>query len=151
MFKRFQKKITSFLLQGITARKLAFTVAIGVCLGTIPLLGATSLLCMLAAFIFKLNMPAIQVVNYVTYPVQLLLYIPFLKAGTHIFSSNEFDYSLSEILEMLQKDMWQTINDFLYINIYGILLWLLISPFVMLITFWACNGMFTKLEAKVKA
>lgn len=109
MYRSIRNKIVGFLKQGITPDKLAFTVAIGICLGTIPLLGSTFLLCTAAAFIFRLNMPAIQAVNYAVYPLQLIFYIPFLKAGASLFSSEKFNYSFKQIIHMLSEDMWATI------------------------------------------
>ncbi len=150
MIASIKKKIIGFLTLGITAKKLALTAALGICLGTIPLLGATSLLCMLAAIAFRLNMPAIQAVNYVVYPVQLLLYIPYLKMGTHIFSTTEFNYSLSEIMQMLKSNLWKTMSDFIYINLYGLLLWLIISPAIFILSYWICNKVFEKAQLRLK-
>lgn len=67
-------------------------------MGTMPLLWGTSLLCILLAHLLRLNQVALQSVNYLLYPLQLALLVPFFKLGAwlipwgpplpaHIFSS----------------------------------------------------------------
>ena len=63
---------------GITPEKIALSVALGITLGVTPVLGSTSILCFLAAVVFRLNAPAIQLVNYFVYPLQFALLIPFI-------------------------------------------------------------------------
>jgi len=59
--------IVDLLRQGITPEKIALSVALGAVLGIFPVLGSTTLLCAAAAFILRLNMPPIQVVNFLIY------------------------------------------------------------------------------------
>jgi len=70
---------------GLTPQKLALTVCIGSALGTMPLLWGTSIICIVIAHIFKLNHVALQSVNYLLYPVQLALLVPFFKLGAWLF------------------------------------------------------------------
>jgi hypothetical protein len=76
--------IVDLLRQGITPEKIALRIALGAVLGIFPVLGSTTLLCAAAAFILRLNMPAIQVVNFLIYPPQLILFLSFLQAGSRI-------------------------------------------------------------------
>ena len=73
------------LYQGLTPRKLALTCAFGVVLGLFPVFGVTTLLCFVAAFLFRLNIPIIQLVNYLIAPLQLILIIPFIQVGIYLF------------------------------------------------------------------
>jgi uncharacterized protein (DUF2062 family) len=150
LFYKIKQKFIDFLKQGISPEKLALAVALGICLGIIPLLGATSLLCMAAAFSFRLNMGAIQVVNYLTYPLQLILYIPFLKYGASIFSNEKFNYSLSEITTMLSENTWQTIQKFFWVNVYGLLLWLIIAAVLYIFLYFICLRSFRILSTTIK-
>jgi uncharacterized protein (DUF2062 family) len=60
---------------------IALSIALGVTLGVTPVLGSTTVLCLLAALVFRLNVPALQLVNCGMYPLQLALPIPFLRVG----------------------------------------------------------------------
>lgn len=69
------------LVQGISPRRLAFTLSVGFVLGCIPLVGIPTALCVLVALAFRLNQPAIQAANYAAMPFQVALIIPFVRLG----------------------------------------------------------------------
>jgi uncharacterized protein (DUF2062 family) len=79
------KRLQVVLSCGLSPQKLALTLCIGSALGILPLLWGTSLICILVAHLFKLNHIALQSVNYLLYPLQLALLVPFLKLGTWLF------------------------------------------------------------------
>ncbi len=146
MFKRVQLKVVGFLRQGITPRQLALTFAFGACIGIIPLLGTTMLLCAGVALWFRLNPAVIQVVNYLVYPLQLLLFIPFLKAGAELFGMAAFQASLGQILAGFKAQPWTTIVEFFRVNMAGLAVWTLISPVLFLVIFLALKPLFTRME-----
>lgn len=124
---KFKTIFVSFFSQGISPEKLSLAIAFGFCIGIIPVLGTSTLLCTGIALVFRLNMPLIQAVNYVAYPIQLILFIPFLKAGTFI-SGQQFNYTLSEIQNLFQNDFWNSILKLLYANVFGLIIWLILTP-----------------------
>lgn len=69
------------MLCGLTPEKLALTLCIGFALGIMPLLWGTTLICIMLAHFFRLNHAALQAVNYLLYPLQLALLVPFFKLG----------------------------------------------------------------------
>jgi hypothetical protein len=69
----------------MTAETLALCVVLGFVLGVFPVLVCPTLLCALAALALRLNLPAIQAVNYLVYPLQLALVIPFVRLGDLLF------------------------------------------------------------------
>ena len=75
--QKLARPLVGFLKQGITPRKLALTVALGFVIGLFPSLGITSILCILLALILRLNVPAILLINFFAYPLQLIFFIPF--------------------------------------------------------------------------
>jgi uncharacterized protein (DUF2062 family) len=79
--RRLVRPFLDLLRQGVTPEKIALSVALGVTLGVFPVLGSTTALCALAAFAWQLNLPAIEIVNYFIYPLQIALLIPFFRAG----------------------------------------------------------------------
>jgi hypothetical protein len=70
---------------GLTPQKLAQTLCIGCALGILPLLWGTTLICLLVAHVLKLNHVVLQTLNYLFYPLQLVLLVPFFKLGTWLF------------------------------------------------------------------
>jgi len=79
--KQITSVIASALAQGTTPEKLAMSVALALCIAAIPMLGVTSLLCLVAALVFRLNLAVMQAVNWAATPLQLALIVPFYRAG----------------------------------------------------------------------
>lgn len=79
------KRLQAVLTCGMTPRKLALTLCLGCAVGVLPLLWGTSLLCILLAHLLRLNQVALQSVNYLLYPLQLALLVPFFRLGAWLF------------------------------------------------------------------
>lgn len=82
---RLRIRLRAALRQGLTPHKLALTLAMGITLGVLPTVWGTSLLCVLAAWMLRLNQPLMQLVNYLVFPLQILLFVPFLQLGQNLF------------------------------------------------------------------
>ncbi|MBT0666153.1 DUF2062 domain-containing protein [Geobacter pelophilus] len=78
-------RLQSVMTCGLTPKKLALTLCIGSALGIMPLLWGTTLICMALAHLLRLNQVALQSVNYLFYPLQLALLVPFFKLGGWLF------------------------------------------------------------------
>jgi len=64
-----------------TPDTLALSVGLALVLGVFPVYGCPTLLCAAAAIVLRLNLPAMQLVNALTTPLQLALWIPFHRLG----------------------------------------------------------------------
>jgi uncharacterized protein (DUF2062 family) len=84
-WKHLVRPLLDLLRTGATPRKLAWSLAVGAALGINPILGISSLACLAAAFIFRLNVVATQIINHLVFPIQLALIVVFLDAGDHVF------------------------------------------------------------------
>ena len=70
-------KLTKVLLgEGLSVEKISLCIALGTALGIFPVVGSTTLMSAIAALVLRLNLPAIQAVNYLVYPLQLVLLAP---------------------------------------------------------------------------
>lgn len=121
--RRITGPILDLLRQGITPEKIALSMALGVTLGITPVLGSTSLLCLLAAVLLRLNLPAIQLVNYFVYPLQLALLVPFLRAGEWIFGAQPVRISLAQILNLIRTDPWTSITALWTATMHALVAW----------------------------
>lgn len=115
--------LINFLKQGLSAEKLALCVALGIVLGTFPVLGSTTLLCTGIALLLRLNLPAIQLINYFTYPIQLALFIPFIRAGEMLFDQTPVPLDLVLIFSMLKTDMLGAIQSLWWTNMRAVVVW----------------------------
>lgn len=121
--------IIAQLRQGITPEKIALTLALGSTIGLFPIMGATTMLCALAAWRLQLNQPVIQLVNYLLYPVHLLLLLPFYRAGESLFGKPHLPiFSVTELLQRFQASPMQFFADYGMVGVYGVVVWCLIAP-----------------------
>ena len=120
--------VVNLLNDGLTPQKIALAITGGIVLGTFPLLmiGVTSALCISFALLFRLNTGLIQVVNLACSPLQVVFYLPFLKAGQAIFHI-PFVISWSGLVLMFKTDFWATLKQLGLLNLAGIFAWMLIA------------------------
>jgi uncharacterized protein (DUF2062 family) len=141
-----KKKILAFLKMGMTPERLALCIGLGIALGLVPALGTTTLLCTLAAFLFRLNLPAIQLVNYFVYPLQLALLIPFIRAGEWLFGAESLNLSLESIQRMMKADLWKTVISLWSTTMRAVMVWLLIAPVIVALVYLAMTPVLKKLK-----
>jgi len=116
------------LRQGITPEKIALTIALGLALGVIPVIGSTTLLCTGAALALRLNLPAIQLVNAVVYPLQLILIVPFLRAGAWMFGDAGVGaLTLSRLIELVRNGVWHAIATLWSATLHALVAWFAVS------------------------
>jgi uncharacterized protein (DUF2062 family) len=127
--------ISSMLKDGMSRRKIALCLSVGVTLGIFPVLGMTTLLCTLAAYFLRLNLPAIQIVNFVVYPAQLILLAPFYSAGSWLFDQGSLLVSADNLILMLKNDFWGSMTSLWNLTLYAIFSWAVICPFLILILY----------------
>ena len=91
------KPTLKMLKQGTSPEKLSLSITSGAVIGILPVVGATSLLSAAIAFTFRLNVPTVQLINYLVYPLQLILMIPFIRMGAFLFNAESMPFSVQEI------------------------------------------------------
>ena len=131
MIKRiFQHKIGQPLLtllkQGVSPEKMSLSIACGATIGLLPILGATTLICTAIAVVWRLNLPAIQLFNYLVYPLQILLLIPFINLGAFIFQVELPPLAVEALKAMFQQDFWGSITSFFETLLYAVIAWLIV-------------------------
>ncbi|HUS25150.1 MAG TPA: DUF2062 domain-containing protein [Candidatus Binatia bacterium] len=129
----FRELIRAQLRQGLTTSDIALTLALGATLGLFPIVGATTALCALAALVLRLNQPLMQAVNYALSPLQLLLLIPFYRAGERLFGAAPVPIvDVAELARRFAAGPWQFLADYGRVGLYGITVWALLAPAVSL-------------------
>ncbi len=111
------------LKQGVSPEKIALTVALGISLGVVPVLGSTSALCGIVALRLRLNLPAILAVNWAVYPLQIALLIPFLRAGAWLFRVGGPKLTVAQILAMIRASVWHTIVTLWSATLHALVVW----------------------------
>jgi uncharacterized protein (DUF2062 family) len=136
VYRRVVGPIVALLTQGITPEKIALSLAFGIVLGVFPVLGSTTILCAAAALIFRLNLPAIQLVNYLIYPLQLFFLLPFIRLGEMLFRAAPLQLSLAQMLAMARADLPHAIATLWLAGVHAMSAWLLIGPPAILLLYF---------------
>jgi len=87
LLTRTRKPLVALMKQGATPEKLALSLACGLTIGSFPLLGTTTAICTGLALAFRLNLPVMLLGNFIVYPLQLALIVPFILLGERLFGS----------------------------------------------------------------
>jgi uncharacterized protein (DUF2062 family) len=136
--RRLVTPVLDLLRQGVTPEKVAAAIAIGAILGIFPVLGSTMLLCTLASVVLGLNLPLIQLVNCMVYPLQLILLIPILQWGQRLFGVAPLPLTLPSVFAMIKASVWHTIVTLSGATARGIVVWVLISAVAAPAIYAAC-------------
>jgi uncharacterized protein (DUF2062 family) len=124
---RWLKPFVQLLRQGVSPEKIALTIALGIILGVTPVLGSTMLLCTFAAILFRLNLPAIQLVNGVVYPLQFILLVPFYRLGAWMFRTDASTISLGGVTALIREGVGHAIRTLWAVTMHALLAWLLLG------------------------
>jgi uncharacterized protein (DUF2062 family) len=82
---------------GVTPRRLAWSLALGVVVGLNPSVGLTTIVVVLLAWIFGLNQIASQIGTHVATPLHLLLFLPFIQLGVYLFHTRRLPLTRQQI------------------------------------------------------
>jgi uncharacterized protein (DUF2062 family) len=98
---------------GITPRRLAWSLALGIVLGINPSVGLTTLLVILLAWALGLDQIASQIGVHAVSPIHLLLFIPFIQLGVHLFHTRGLPLDRRQLEHLshhplrLVREIWQ--------------------------------------------
>ena len=140
--------LINLLKQGLSPSKLALVIALGMTLSVFPILGTTTLLCTLAALAFRLNLPAIQLANYMAFPFQIILFFPFLEMGERVSGKSLENISESTLISAFNADFFQAISELYQYLVLACLGWALASTPLFYILFYTFRVVFNRYQGK---
>jgi len=126
--RRVLDPVVSLLAQGLSPETLALSLAVGLVLGLFPIIGATTALCVIAASAFRLNHVAVQLANYLAYPLQLPLILAFVRLGEDLVRAPHVAFDPRVLVRHFQQDAPGFLRDFALTGLHGIVGWSLVAP-----------------------
>ena len=131
LLTRTRKPLVTLMKQGATPEMLTLSLACGLTIGSFPLLGTTTAICTGLALAFRLNLPVMLLGNFIVYPLQLALIVPFIILGERLFGSgaaiNPHDFAL-----LLRADVLKALRLMSGAAIRAALAWALVAPVAVL-------------------
>jgi hypothetical protein len=122
------KPVLAQLTQGISADRLAWTIALGIVFGVFPIMGSTTLVCLLMGYLFRLNQPVLHVFKTAVYPLHLALILVFIHLGERLFGVPPLSFSIPELVGKFKADPLQFARDFGMAALHGVVAWAVIAP-----------------------
>ena len=142
--------LLALLRQGMSPRRLALCAAIAIVVGNIPILGISTILCTLIALAFRLNLPAIQLVQAAMAPTQVLLIIPFVRAGEWITHAPRQVISIKEGLALISLGVWHAVIVLRDAIFHAGLAWIIVAPFCTYVFYRLLTPIFEHLAVQVR-
>ena len=142
--RRLIDPILELLRQGVTPEKLALSLAFGLGVGIFPVLGVSTILCTLLAIVFRLNLPAIHLVNYLASPLQLVLIIPFVRVGENLLGLAPQPLSISEGFRLMAIGILHAVNVLWDAIVHAAVGWIVIGPVLIYLLYRAFRPMLVR-------
>jgi uncharacterized protein (DUF2062 family) len=115
---------------GVTPRRLAWSLALGIVIGINPSVGLTTLIVIMLAWVFGLNQIASQIGAHVVAPIHLLLFIPFIQLGVHLFHTRRLPLNRRQI-EHLSHHPWRLVRDIWQWEWHALIVWGVVAAITM--------------------
>jgi hypothetical protein len=135
--ERLTSAITAMLRKGTAPEQIATALALGGVLGTFPVLGFSTLLCVLAATALHLNQGLIQVANYAVYPLQFLSASASLALAAWVTGLGSADLAMA--IEALRTDPWRILAAFKSLLGWAVMIWLAATPLLFGLLRWGAR------------
>jgi len=139
--------VVAQLSVGISPERIAWTVALGVVLGIFPVMGTTTLVCLLVGWLLRLNQPLLHGVKTLVYPLHLALILVFIRLGERLYGVALISFSIPQLLARFKADPLQFLRDFGLAAWHGVSAWLLIAPLAAILIKVAVQPVVRRLAA----
>ena len=73
-------------MRDLCPEDVALLLAVGLVLGIFPMCGIPTILCILASLVARVNFPALQIVNQLSWPLQIAMLVPLARLGSRIIA-----------------------------------------------------------------
>ena len=135
--RRLVRPIVEQLTQGLSPDAIALTIAVGLAIAVIPIVGTTTVLCTTAAIVLRLNQPLIQAINYLSFPLQLAFIVPYLRLGRLLFGGPAVHLSATELAAFVSSRPAEAFEALWRVTLQALGAWLLTAPFIVAVVFFA--------------
>lgn len=146
----FVAPVLAQLTQGISPDRIAWSISLGIVIGVFPILGSTTVVCLLAAWALRLNHVAMQVFKEAVYPLHLLSIPIFIRMGERLAGVPLMSFSITELIKRFYADPTQFLKDFGMAAWHGVSAWLLFAPVAALALKWLITPSIRRLADTLK-
>lgn len=148
--RRLVAPVVAQLTVGISPERIAWAISLGIVLGVFPIMGTTTLVCLVAGWLLRLNQPVLHVFSNLVYPLHLVLILVFIRLGERLYGAPGLSFSIPQLLGRFKDDPLQFGRDFGMSAWHGVSAWLLVAPVAALLIKLAVAPVLRQLEVSLK-
>ncbi|HEX8659053.1 MAG TPA: DUF2062 domain-containing protein [Hymenobacter sp.] len=150
--RRVWAPLLNLLRQGLSPSQLALTVALGVVIGSIPLMGAITTVATLVALRLRLNVAALQLISHLMTPLQLVLIIPLLRYGARLMGNTQKnELTIAHIRHLFSND-WRGALQLLWrAEVGAMTIWLMGAIPVVAVLYFGLRPVFKRFVKEPQA
>lgn len=148
--RRLLGPVVAQLTVGISPERVAWTIALGVVLGIFPIMGSTTLVCLLVGWLLRLNQAVLHVFKTLVYPLHLALILVFIRLGESLYGVPLISFSIPQLVVKFKDDPLQFARDFGLAAWHGVSAWLLIAPLAAILIKLAVMPVVSRLSLALK-
>lgn len=145
-------KIKAFFIgqfkQGASPTDLAKALAVGGTFAVFPILGTTTVLCLIVGYFWRLNQPTVQAMNYAMGPVQLIMIPIFIKMGAWLCGVPAVSVNPLTVVKSLTEAPEKFFADYGLAGMQALLAWLLLSPIIFGLLYGVSRQILGKVMAR---
>ncbi len=147
--RRLVDPILRQLTQGVTPKKITFTLSLGTVCSLFPFLGFTWLLNLLMGLPLRLNQPIMQTLNQLLTPVHLVMILVYVRMGEWIWGAKEDRFSVTEMVQSFADlTLSQFFAKFGWAGIHAFTSWTLTGPIIFAILYFTLKPIIGRLAQR---
>ncbi len=150
IYRRGVLPVLALLRMGATPQRLAWSIAVGVLIGTNPVLGSTTLLCLAVAFGLRLNVVATQIANHAMFPLELALMVPFIRLGARVFHTAGMPLAPRALVQAARSEPLRLARQLWMWEWHAFVLWAAIAAVAVPALALALTPLLERLHARVR-
>ncbi|MBU6154469.1 MAG: DUF2062 domain-containing protein [Bdellovibrionales bacterium] len=146
-FARIIRPVLDQLKGGADPERLSLAATLGALIGIIPILGISTGIAVVVGAALRLNHVVLQAVNYLVYPLQLMLFPVFLKLGGVIFGGDSMEFDLTLLRQELSDSLPAFLSKYGMIGAKAVGVWAVLSIMIGIPLRLILNSLFRKIHS----
>ncbi|MBE2215315.1 MAG: DUF2062 domain-containing protein [Opitutaceae bacterium] len=147
--RRVLDPIVALLTQGVTAEKIAQTLAVGTVCSLFPFLGTTTALNLGVGLWLRMNQPILQSLNYLLTPVHLVMIVVYVRIGEWVWRAGEDRFTVGEMVRVFRDETFLTfLQRFGLAGWHAFTAWLLTAPLLFALLYFPLRPLLHRLARR---
>ncbi len=149
--RRLVRPVLEQVTLGLSPDAIALTIAVGLAIAVIPVVGTTTVLCTTAAIVLRLNQPLIQAINYLSFPLQLAFIVPYLRLGRVLFGGEAIHMSARELAVFVTSRPAEAFTALWRVTLQALGAWFLTAPLIVAVVFFTLRPAFRSVARRLRS